>query len=652
MQRPLALLLLAASPLAQAALQPAPDAVLRAVPESGNPLAITDEGLFPFPSRFFQAADETASTGVRTAYPSDVLQTPEGAVQVDFSVFNFADGHPPAAPLLVHFGADVAAEFLVNRDATPRSIEENAPIALFDLERGTRVPLLIEMDQNFRDAEHAGRHVLILRPVAPMRMGARHVAVLTRDLRTPEGDELPLSPGFRALRDGTPTDRAELEQARADYEQLFEFLGEQGYAREELLLAWDFAVASEQSVLGPILSMREQALGLAGGTGLGYEIESVTRDPNEDVALLVEGRFEVPCFLDADEKLERLPDGRIQLQEETRWYPFTMLVPPQARAGEPLPLVVFGHGIFGTGNRYLAGGIGRELIQPLSHQFGAVVIATDWIGLSGNDRDIVGRIVRDLNKVHMVTDRLQQALVNNLVLTELALGNLADDELFAFAGEDWVDPSRVYYYGVSLGGIQGISLVSLSPRISRAMLAVPGGCWSALLSRSIVFKPFKILIDSMYPDPLLQQAYIAMLQAKFDGSDGVNVGQLLVRRPLPDAPAERRVVLLEAIGDCQVPNLTTHIVARSIGLAQLRPVVEPVWGLERVEGPTTRPVLAQILQPDALARYTPPELNVLPEKENGTHSDIVRLDPAILQLMRLLETGMVEQFCEGACDPD
>ena len=644
MHRILVSLLLASSPFAQSALLEVPDA--------GNPLASTSEALFPFPSRFYQAEDESTPTGVRSAYPSDVLQTPDDAVEVDFSVFNFADGHSPSAPLLVHLGVDVGERFLVNRDATPRSLAAGAPIALFDIEQGTRVPLLVEMDQNFRDEEHVGRHVLILRPLTPMRMGARHVAVLTSALRTPAGEAIEAPPGCRALRDGIPTERAELEAARADYDGIFEFLGDAGYAREELLLAWDFTVASEESVLGPILSMRETTLALCEGSGLGYEIDSVSRDVNDNVSLLVQGRFEVPSFLDESEHLVRTSVGEVQLQEETRWYPFTMLVPPKALEGEPLPLVLFGHGIFGTGSGYLAGGIGRQLIQPLSQQFGAVVIATDWIGLSGNDRDIVGAIVRDLNKVHMITDRLQQALVNNLVLVELALGNLQADELFQFGDGALIDPARIYYYGVSLGGVQGVSLVSLSKRITRALLAVPGGCWSALLSRSIVFKPFKILIDSRYPDPLLQQAYIALLQHKFDGADGINVGQLLQRRPLPDAPAERRVILLEAIGDCQVPNLTTHMVARSIGLAQLGPVVEPVWGLETVEGPTTRSVLAQILQPEALARYTPPENNVLPTRENGTHADIVRLEPAIQQLVHLLETGMIEQFCEGACDPD
>jgi len=142
------------------------------------------------------------------------------------------------------------------------------------------------------------------------------------------------------------------------------------------------------------------------------------------------------------------------------------------------------------------------------------------------------------------------------------------------------------------------------------------------------------------------------LQAKFDGSDGVNVSTLMFRNPLPDAPPERLVVLQEAIGDCQVPNVATRILARAMGIAQLGPVHEPIFGLEIVEGPTTRPVVSQFAMPENLERYTPLNTNVVPTEDNGTHSDGVRLDSAIDQVMELIDTGTIEQFCDGPCDPD
>ena len=57
-------------------------------------------------------------------------------------------------------------------------------------------------------------------------------------------------------------------------------------------------------------------------------------------------------------------------------YPFTMVIPARAmRERRPLPLVMFGHGVFGTGRDYLTGDIAR-VIHPLAEQAGAVVVAT------------------------------------------------------------------------------------------------------------------------------------------------------------------------------------------------------------------------------------------------------------------------------------
>ncbi len=489
--------------------------------------------------------------------------------------------------------------------------------------------------------------------MVPMRGGARHVAVLTDDLVSSTGEPIEAPPGFAALRDGIPTTNERLEAMRADYEEIFSFLEAHGYAREHLVLAWDFIVASDAWTLGGILSMRERALAEAAEPGrLGYTIDSVVEDPNPNVLRIVEGTFEVPSFLTADNSLVRTADGAAVEQAGPASYPFSMIVPKRAEDGEPLPLVLFGHGVFGSGHEYLTGSIGTDVIQPIAESTGAVVVATDWIGLSSGDLDlIVSEVVADLNHINVITDRLQQSLVNNLVLVELVRNAIQNDPQVTVDGGPLLTDD-VYYYGVSLGGIQGSSLVSLSPRITRAVLAVPGGAWSTLLTRSVVYMPVKQLIDLTYPDPLLQQTFITMLQARFDGSDGVNVGQLMFRRPLPDAPSERHVLFFEAIGDCQVPNIATGILVRAVGVKQLEPAVEPVFGLDPVTGPTTEPVVAQLLMPDRLASYTPPEENLVPTEDNGVHSDSLQLQPALDQVVRLLHDGVAEQFCDGACDPD
>lgn len=608
------------------------------LPADRNPLASTAERLFPLPSRFFQRPDPSAPSGYRSSYPDEVLRTPAGAPPIHFAAFDLADGHSPCAPLLVHLGVDVGEPWLAGEGAAARTVAPNAPIALIDLKTGRRVPLLIEMDRNLRGPATRGRHALILRPLLPMAMGHRHVAVITTEVEDARGRPLATPPGFAALRDSIPTDHEALEAARAAYEEIFARLERLGYPRERLRLAFDFMVASRATVLGGILSMRDQALERA-AEGLGYRVERIVKEPDPWTAVRVEGSFEAPWFLDPDGKLARRPDGTVAIQEKTAWFPFTLTMPRSLRSEDaPPPLVLFGHGIFGSGRRSLR----RDKVVRIADRCKAALIATDFIGLSRGDRALLAReLLRDLNRIHVMTDRLQQALVNHLVLTETAVRRMAGDERLGKAGVRF-DPQHVYYYGVSLGGTLGASLVALSPRITRAFLAVPGGAWSTMLSRSIVFKPFKALVDSLYGDPLLQQAFVSLLQARYDGCDAANLAGLLLE-PSAGAPADRRVLFLEAIADCQVPNLATRIVARAAGACQVPPMTERVFGLPPARE-NSRIGLAQILMPERVAAYRPPDADVMPQRDNGTHYHSVFTGTALALLERLMLRGrLVDQ---------
>jgi hypothetical protein len=320
----------------------------------------------------------------------------------------------------------------------------------------------------------------------------------------------------------------------------------------------------------------------------------------------------------------------------------------------PLPLTVFGHGVFGRGEDYLAGDIGTRTLQPLANELGTVLVATDWIGLSGDDLSLlVSQVVPNINRITLVTDRLLQSIVNNLALTELATGAIARDPMVAFPMRDLIDPARVYYYGVSLGGIQGSSLFSVSRHISRAVVSVPGASWSNILPRSTVYGPIKMFVDMRYPDPLLQAQFLGLLQVRFDHTDGINLATMAFRAPLADAPRDRRLILQEAIGDCQVPNLTTRMLSRTFGAVQLTPAAEPVFGLMGATGLNAMgAALAQYRLPTQLTRYTPPDTNVIPAQDNGTHSDSVSTVSAIAQVRELFTTGAIVQRCDGVCDPE
>lgn len=633
---------------------PAVDAPAKPVasPSTCNPLAITTECLPPFPSDFLTRDDPSTPTRRRIALPSGSLATPPGTAAIEMGPFNRADGWPTSEPLVAHLGVALRASDLTDIRHPERSLEATNPIAVFDMATGRRVPFLAEMDVNASDPSRAA---LIIRALEPLAFGTRHVVAIRRSVRTAAGAEPPASPGFVALRDRAPSTDPRIEAARARYEDAFTFLARQGYARDELYLAWDWTTASRQHVLGPILSMRQEVFRRAGvAGGIPYTITRVEDSPNANTARIVYGTFSPPNFLRDDNSLQFAADGSAVVQPDALSYPFTMVIPARARReGRPLPLVVFGHGVFGRGRDYLTGNIGTEIIQPLAEQSGAVVVATNWIGLSGDDQSLlITQVVPNINRISVITDRLVQSLVNNLSLIELSVGALARDPMVRLGADPVVDPARVNYYGVSLGGIQGSSLTSVSRHIARAVLAVPGGSWSNILPRSIVYAPIKAVIDVRYPDPLLQTQFLSLLQARFDHTDGINLATLAFRDPLPDAPRDRRVILQEAVGDCQVPNLTSRMLSRAFGVRQLTPAVEPVFGLTGATSPAEVSAIAQFELPGHLMRYTPPDTNTVPTRDNNTHSDAVSLPSALAQVRALLATGSVEQACTGTCNPD
>ncbi|MBT6435012.1 MAG: hypothetical protein HOK28_18075 [Deltaproteobacteria bacterium] len=615
-----------------------------------NPIASTRECLFPIPSRFFEREDISSPTGVRWDYKQEGLALPTGEMPVNFDRYNRADGASPAMPILLHFGVDVAPEFLIDQSNIGDSLSDEQKVHLIDLTTGDSLPFMLEMDANLRDlSDVEDRFALIVRPMKPMSMGHRHAVVIEKGLLDVDGQPLPESPGFIALRDNRPSNNEALEAHRASYEELFTTLENYGHERSGLFLAWDFAVASEEHLLGPVQSMRDQALAYVDANGFSYQIESIERDINENMSMIVKGTFDVPCFLTETNELVYAEDGTPVMQGMCN-YPFTMGAPAVANEKGNLRFTLIGHGIFGEGWGYISDHPNAyERTHPMAQATESVVIATNWIGLSGGDRNlIISEVVGDLNRLSVVTDRLQQSLINNVILMELTIRALQFDPALEVAHAPLIGDEKVGYYGISLGGIQGTSLTSLSDRIDRAILAVPGGAWSTMLPRSVVYQPIKMFVDQLYPDPLTQLAFVSFLQGMFDFTDPINLSHMMKQE---DGSLKAKVILQEAIGDCQVPNLNTRMLARNLDLVQLTPAVEDVWGLEQSD--TGRGgALVQFTLPENLAEYYPPDEAVVPAQDNGTHSDATFSEPGFNQIITLIRDGVISQTCDGACDPD
>ena len=94
------------------------------------------------------------------------------------------------------------------------------------------------------------------------------------------------------------------------------------------------------------------------------------------------------------------------------------------------------------------------------------------------------------------------------------------------------------------------------------------------------------------------------------------------------------------------------MVARRLGVRQLTPSAEAIFGLDPVSAPTQGAALEQLVMPDRLAEYTPPDDAEVPAQDNDVHSDSIQLPNAIDQVIELLVNGTIQHTCDGVCDPD
>lgn len=634
------------------------------IPTGCNPISL-DDCFLPFPSSYYLKEDPSTVTGFRVNIPEGVLPVNTDGTALKPDNFNLADGFSPATALLAYFKEGVDSATLPPIGDISNSVTDTSSIQLLEWGTGERVPLFAEVDANALEGE---RQVLIIRPMIRLKPATRYVAIIKDTVHNKNGEPLSIPKPFKIIRDNEATDTSELKRLKEPYKEIFEFLENNGVARENIVLAWDFITASDDYILSHMLKIREEVLRQAGNTGLGYSIKRISEyssnpsDQNYDPDLWREivGEFDVPSFLTDTEPvlLNKDENGMPVYTGRTYKAPFVVHIPHCAEtATTPLRVMIFGHGLFGSAEGEMDSGYEKSLIDTLC----MIQIGTDWIGLAYYDvPDVIVYTVRDLNYFSVITDRLQQAHANAIMLARLVKGTFVKEPILSKEGPNpdkscsqakctpLADPNdpEIYYYGISDGAIQGTTFMTLTPDIERGALNVGGGPWSFMMFRSSDFPQFKTFIESYYPDRLDQQLLIALSQSLWDFTDPVSYGAHIIKSPLPDTPV-KRIILQESKGDGQVPNKSTHILARTMGLNGLAPLVYPVFGIPEVPGPIDGSAYTQwYVVPDAVP--FPDDTRNIPPTENDAHEAIRRLPELIEQLNRFFHPdGKIEQTCPG-----
>jgi len=613
------------------------------VPAGCNPI-IGDDCATPFPSSFYEVADSATPTGVHVSiapnvWPSTATNIPFRGDQVEGR-----DGFSPATPFIVYFKASVDPSKLPTDADLTAALTESSTVQIIDLATNERVPLFAELDAS-ADPSLGDRQALIIHPMARLA-GSAHYAVVLRDLRDPKGGDL-TPPGFRALRDKGALSKS-LEPLEANYEALFAALSAAGVPRDNhLTLAWDVHTASDDSSTQHLFGMVATSLDWLEGGGGQYDISAVndndsTTDPN--LWREIVGTFHVPSFLTSDDPTATLNVDAMgnPSVRATGTAPFVVHIPQCAlTATKPLPIIVFGHGLFGTAKDELSSDYQKQVAQQLC----MIQIGTDWIGLAQYDfSTVASNVIGDLNQFPIVSDRLQQAHVNAQTLVRLFLTQMKNDAMLQANGHAITDGSEIYYYGISDGGIQGGTFMALSRDVTRGVLNVPGCDWNLMMLRSHDFQGLKTFLDSVYPDFLDQQILIAALQSYWDYTDPITFAPRIVANPLPSTPA-KKILVQEAINDAQVPNLATRVLVRALGIPGTN-LEQPVYAVDDM----ATPLDSAYTQWDVHPTPVPPDVNVPPPSDNGAHEAIRRLPALVSQIQAFFKPdGQVTQTCSGVC---
>lgn len=597
--------------------------------------------LTPFPSDHFRAEGRLRLDG---ALPLDDYGEPMRA-----DVFAEHDGFSPATPIVFELGG-VAAEPLIAGAATPddiaRSLDPDSPTVLVRASDGARVPHWAEVD-HFTLAE--GTPMVVLRPVVRLDFATRYV-VGVRGLKAGDGTLLQASPAMAALRDAQASSVRGVHARRAHFEAaVFPVLESAGVARGELQLAFDFTTASEASITDPLLRARDVLLEQIGDQGPSFEVVEIVPIDDEWTAYRVDAVAQVPSFLSDPAALPRTftfdAEGT-PLSQGFEAVPFEIHVPHSALAALGSAAVLqYGHGLFWSREE------GRkDWLRQLAAREGMLLLAADMQGMSEGDIADFGTVIlEDFGAFPKLADEVLQGILNHVALQRLAKGALpaATEEALRAEGTPLAD-GRVFYYGNSQGGTLGSILAAVSVDVERAVLGVPGCSYGMLLNRSNGFTNFVAVLRVRYPEVRDLVTLLALAQSGLDRIEALNYVHRVHGDPFPGTPPHR-VLLQIAKEDAVVDNKVSFLLARTAGARLLEPAVRPIWGVE--------PLGEDSDAGNGVAEFdfgwpdNPDPTKPGPEAHD-THEDLRRLRAGQDQLTHFLQTGQIQSFCDGVCDPD
>jgi hypothetical protein len=613
--------------------------------------------LYPYPSDWFTVPDAGTDTGRRVHFATASMPKNGSMVPITPTDYNLNDGFSPGSSILLKVpGVDLGMTGAVPITDIEQSLDPGSPTVIVNATTLAHHLHWAELDAN---ASTDANRSLILRPGINFDENTRYIVAL-RNMKDASGNLLTPSADFLAYRDGIATGDPVKEARRHHMEELFATLAAAGVPRNDLYLAWDFTVASERNLSERLLFARDDAFARLGASAPTFTVTNVENDLDTKIYRRVTGTFQVERYVNSVSAGARMvlgPDGLPLHQATPQPASFICTIPRAtlASAGDhavPGRASIYGHGLLGSNTEVNAGNV-----KDMGNEHNFVFCATKWIGMADEDVPNAIGILQNLSNFPSLTDRLQQAMVNQLFLARLMIhpqGFVSDAAFQDSFGDPLIDTSAVFYDGNSQGGIFGGTVMAVAQDITRGVLGVPAMNYSLLLTRSSDFALYSAILYPAYPNELERPLLLALIQMLWDRSDPNGYAHHITSDPLPNTPAHKVLIHL-AFGDHQVANVGTEIETRTIGASIHQPAIAPgrhsdVNPYSGIPAIPSYPFDGSALIVWDSGAATPPTTNTAPSVGADPHSDPRSSPLARTQKSEFLKKtgGAVVDVCPGA----
>lgn len=611
--------------------------------------------LLPWPS------DRFIENGQLHLPTSHMPMSLASGVRVDASQWERFDGFSPATSLMTLFEGDIQDDELVNENEISQSILASSPTQLYLLEGDTLVPVPHFAEVDGKDAQQNEKRPLFIRPSKRLLPGRRYIAAIS-NLHTKDGASIKPSLYFQALKEHWDESAlrlahlpvSEILARQSHFDAMFEMLERAGVLRGPLLEAWDFTTATDSNIQSDLLVVKQDSdLQLPRAmTQCNVLTETpVTQNKNgKDVerGTMIDGTIRVPLYTQgpgpssSESRLARNSDGKPVLSQ---WadIPFKAFIPVSAITSQrPVRAVLYGHGLLGLKDE-----VGYADALNGWERLNAIAFAADWWGMSTHDLGRVAVTLGSFSDMDATGERLIQSIINFDVLAKSIRHACAAQPAFTHpsTSKPLYDPTHLYYYGISQGGIMGMTLASVSEGvIDGYVIGVAGAAYGSMILRSQHWERYRTLVKSGFEDPIEQVLLMTMIQSLWDLAEPAG---FISRLKEPLLNNSKRILFQIGLGDSQVHLVSSLFAARSMGLSLLTPASIMDAELAPVASPAH----------SALVTYGFPDISQTTGmhdiRETEAHGLVRQQESALSQIDDFMQpNGMVIHHCNGPCDPN